>query len=337
LRNKVREIRVTQFILRRLAISITTIWMISVVSFVIIELPPGDFVSTYIAQLGQTGGVGSAADLARLRADYGLDQPIAVRYARWAWNVLHGDFGRSLDWGRPVAELIGERLGLTLALAGMALVLAWAISLPIGVYCAAHRGSLGDYLFSTFGMVGVAIPNFLMSLAALYIAFRYFNTDLGELQSARYLNAPPGIGKGFDLFVHLLVPAFILALASTARLVRILRANLLDELEKPYVVTARAKGMPEWRLLLKYPTRVALNPFVSTIGIVLPQLISGSVIVSLVLSLPTVAPLLLRALQAQDMFLASTILLILATLTVLGTLISDLLLAWLDPRIRLRT
>jgi peptide/nickel transport system permease protein len=328
---------VTQFVLRRLAISLTTIWMISVVSFVIIELPPGDFVSTYIAQLGQTGGIGSAADLERLRADYGLDQPLAMRYVHWAWNVLHGDFGRSLDWGRPVADLIGERLGVTLALSGMALVIAWLISLPIGVYCAAHRGSLGDYVFSAVGMAGVAIPNFLLSLAALYVAFRYFNTDLGEVHSAAYINAPPGPAKTFDLFVHLLVPAFLLALPSTARLVRILRANLLDELEKPYVVTARAKGMREWRLILKYPTRVALNPFVSTIGIVLPHLISGSVIVSLVLSLPTVAPLLLRALQAQDMFLASTILLILATLTVAGTMISDLLLAWLDPRIRVRT
>jgi len=327
---------VTQFVLRRLAIGLTTIWVISVVSFVIIELPPGDFISTYIAQLGQTGGIGSADDLARLRLDYGLDQPIAVRYVRWASNVLHGDLGRSLDWGRPVADLIGERLGLTLALSGMALVIAWLLALPIGVYCAANRGSIGDYVFSTFGMVGVAIPNFLLSLAALYVGFRYFNTDLGEVQSARYINAPTGLGKGLDVFAHLLVPAFILALASMARLVRILRANLLDELEKPYVVTARAKGMREWQLILKYPTRVALNPFVSTIGIVLPQLISGSVIVSLVLSLPTVAPLLLRALQAQDMFLASAILLILATLTVIGTMISDLLLAWLDPRIRMR-
>lgn len=328
---------VAHFILRRLAISVMTVWVISVISFVIIQLPPGDFVSTYVAQLAQAGAIGSGDDVAQLRADYGLDQPIYIRYATWLGNVLQGDFGWSLDWGRPVADLIGERMPLTLLLSLTALFMAWLIAFPIGVYCAANRGSFGDYLFSTLGIVGVAVPNFLLALAALYVGFRYFNVDLGQIQSPHYAEAPSSIGKGLDLFAHILIPAFILAVASTARLVRILRANLLDELDKPYVVTARAKGMRELHLILKYPTRVALNPFVSTIGVVLPQLVSGSVIVSLVLSLPTVGPLLLRALQAQDMFLASTILLVLATLTVLGTLISDLLLAWLDPRIRLQT
>jgi peptide/nickel transport system permease protein len=324
-----------QFVCRRLLVSLTTLVMISMVSFVIIQLPPGDFVSTYIAQLEQAGAVGSGADAEGLRAAYGLDQPMYVRYGRWAWNALQGDFGRSLDWNRPVGELIGERMGLTLLLCLGGLALSWLIAFPIGLYCASHRGSLGDYTFSLFGMVGIAIPNFLLSLAAMYCAFRFFNADLGALHSARYAEAPPSIGKGLDLLVHLLVPAFILALANTARLMRILRANLLDELGKPYVVTARAKGMRELQLLLRYPTRVALNPFVSTIGLTLPQLISGGVIVSLVLSLPTVGPLLLRALQAQDMFLAAAILLVLGGLTVLGSLLSDLLLAWLDPRIRM--
>lgn len=328
---------VAHFILRRLAISVMTVWVISVISFVIIQLPPGDFVSSYIAQLAQSGAVGSGDEVAQLRADYGLDQPMYVRYAKWMGNVLQGDFGWSLDWDRPVADLIGERMPLTLLLSLSALFMSWLIAFPIGVYCAANRDSLSDYLFSTLGLIGVAVPNFLLALAALYVGFNYFNVDLGQIQSPQYAAAPWSIGKGLDLFAHILIPSFILAVASTARLVRILRANLLDELDKPYVVTARAKGMRELHLILKYPTRVALNPFVSTIGIVLPQLVSGTVIVSLVLSLPTVGPLLLRALQAQDLFLASAILLVLATLTVLGTLISDLLLAWLDPRIRLQT
>lgn len=325
---------VARFVARRLAIGLVTIWAISVVSFAIIQLPPGDFATTYINQLSQAGGAGSAEDIQRLRADYGLDQPLYVRYGLWAKNALHGDFGRSLDWGRPVGDLIAERMGLTLAVSLGALLLSWLIALPIGIYCATHRGKFSDYLFSVLGLAGVAVPNFLISLAALFIAFRYFNVDLGELHSRRYVDAPMSLGKALDLAAHLFLPALIIALASTARLIRILRANLLDELGKPYVVTARAKGMRELDLVLKYPTRIALNPFVSTIGLTLPQLISGSVIVSLVMSLPTLGPLLLRALQSQDMFLASTIMLVLASLTVLGTLVSDLLLVWLDPRIR---
>lgn len=326
---------VARFILRRLAIGVLTIWAISIISFVIIQLPPGDFVSNYIAQLAQAGTVGSAEDAARLRADYGLDKPMYIRYARWAWNVLHGDFGRSLDWGRPVGELIGERTGLTLMVSIGGLLFAWLLAFPIGVYSAVHRGSLGDYVFTTIGTVGLAIPNFLLALGAMYFGFRYFNVNLGGLHSEEFLDAPWSFSKMADLVGHLILPAFIVGLASSTRLIRLLRANLLDELGKPYVVTARAKGMREYRLILKYPTRIALNPFVSTIGMVLPQLLSGTVIVSLVMSLPTVGPLLLRALQAQDMFLASTIILALGTLTVIGTLLSDLLLAWLDPRIRL--
>lgn len=324
--------RLRGFIFRRVLIGVVTLWTISLISFVIIELPPGDFVSTYIAQLAQ---VGSTEDAARLRADYELDKPVYVRYASWMWRVLHGDFGRSLDWNRPVSELIAERLAPTLFLAFGALLCTWMLALPIGIYCAVNRRSLGDYLFTSLAMIGLSIPSFLLALAAMYIAFRYFNVNLGNLHSEQFEDAPWSGAKLLDMMVHLALPSAIIAWVGAARLTRILRANLLDELGKPYVVTARAKGMRESHLILKYPTRVALNPFVSTIGILLPQLVSGSVIVSLVMSLPTIGPLLLRALQAQDMFLASTITLALGALTVAGTLVSDLLLAWLDPRIRL--
>lgn len=327
---------VANFLLRRVFISMITIWVISIISFVIIQLPPGDFVSSYIAQLVQSGAIGSTADADQLRADYGLDQPLYIRYIKWALNALRGDFGLSLQWNRPVADLIGDYLGVTLLLTLTALILSWVLAFPIGVYTAMNRGSVGDYVVSTFGMIGVAVPNFLLALGALYVAFRYFNVDLGAINSPRYVDAPMSFGKAMDALGRILLPAFILALAVMARLIRILRANLLDELSKPYVVTARAKGMRELSIVLKYPARIALNPFVSTLGMMLPQLISGSIIVSLVLNSPSLGPLLLQALQAQDMFLASAILLILATITVIGTLISDLLLAWLDPRIRLQ-
>jgi len=327
---------VAGFICRRLAIGVLTIWAISVLSFTIIQLPPGDFVSNYVAQLAQAGGIGTSEDIARLRADLGLDRPAYIRYAHWAWNVLHGDFGRSLDLGRPVRDLIAERLGLTLLVACGGLCFAWFFALPIGIYCATHRGSVGDSLFTVAGLIGTAVPAFLLSLFAMYVAFRYFDVDLGEVHSPRYLDAPPSLGKTLDLVRHLLVPMAILGVGSLTRLFRILRANLLDEIGKPYVVTARAKGLRELALVLKYPTRIALNPFVSTIGLVLPQLVSGSLVISLVMSLPTLGPLLLRALQTQDMFLAGAIMLVLAALTVIGMLVSDLLLAWLDPRIRLR-
>jgi len=326
---------VVKFICRRLAVGCVTVWAISVIAFVIIQLPPGDFVTNYIAQLAAGGTSGSAADVAQLRAEYGLDQPMYVRYVDWAWAVLHGDFGRSLYWGRPVGAIIGDVLGDTLLLSFSGLVLSWVLAFPIAIYCAMRPCSAGDYLISTMVTIGLAIPTFLLALAALYVGFRYFNVDLGTFRSQRFADAPWSVARSLDLAAHLLLPAAIIAYPTAARLIRLMRANLLDELGKPYVVTARAKGMHEVRLVLRYPTRVALNPFVSTIGTVLPQLVSGSVIVSLVMSLPTIGPLLLRALQAQDMFLASTITLLLGILTVIGTLVSDLLLAWLDPRIRL--
>ena len=325
-----------RFILYRTSIAVVTIIAASVISFIIIQLPPGDFVSSYVAQLAQTGAIGSTESIEQLRSDYGLDQPMVVRYFRWAAGAVRGDFGMSLQWNRDVGGLIGEYMGLTLMLAVLGLLLAWGLALPIGLYNAMYRGSVGDYAFSALGMVGIAVPNFLLALFALFIGFRYFNADLGAIHSPRYVDAPWSVGKFFDALWHMLVPALILALAIMSRLVRVLRANLLDEMSKPYVVTAKAKGMRELTLILKYPLRLALNPFVSTIGLTLPTLISGSIIVSMVLNIPTLGPLLLQALQGQDMFLASAILLILSTLAVVGTLISDLLLSWIDPRIRLR-
>ena len=313
-----------KFIIYRTSISAVTIFAASVISFIIIQLPPGDFVSSYVAQLAQTGAIGSTESIEQLRRDYGLDQPMIVRYLRWAADAIRGDFGISLQWNRDVGELIGEYLGLTLLLAIMGLLLAWGLALPIGLYNAMHRGSIGDYLFSAIGMIGIAVPNFLIALFALFVGFRYFNADLGATHSPQYIDAPWSIGKFFDAVWHMLVPALILALAIMSRLVRVLRANLLDEMSKPYVVTAKAKGLRELRLVLKYPLRLALNPFVSTIGLILPTLISGSIIVSMVLNIPTLGPLLLQALQGQDMFLASAILLILSTMAVLGTLVSDL-------------
>ena len=326
-----------RFIVYRTSISAVTIFAASIISFIIIQLPPGDFVSSYVAQLAQTGAIGSTESIEQMRRDFGLDQPMIVRYLHWAADAIRGDFGLSLQWNRDVGDLIGEYIGLTLLLAIMGLLLAWGLALTIGLYNATHRGSVGDYVFSIIGMVGIAVPNFLLALFALFVGFHYFNADLGAIHSPQYIDAPWSVGKFFDALWHMLVPALILALAIMSGLVRLLRANLLDEMSKPYVVTAKAKGMSELRLVLKYPLRLALNPFVSTIGLMVPELISGSIIVSMVLNIPTLGPLLLQALQGQDMFLASAILLSLSTLAVVGTLISDLLLSWVDPRIRLQS
>ena len=323
------------YILRRLLVAIGTVWVISVISFVIIELPPGDYVTSYIAQLMSTGSLVTQEEAENLRAQYGLDQPVYVQYAKWMWLVLHGDFGVSMEWKRPVTEVIGDRLLLTVLLAFTAVIFTWILAIPIGIYSAVRQYSLGDYAFTCIGFIGLAVPNFLLALVIMYLAFAYFGASVGGLFSPEYLDAPWSWARMLDLLQHLWIPAIILSTAGTAQLIRILRANLLDELRKPYVVTARAKGLSELRAILKYPVRVALNPFISTVGYTLPYLVSGSIIVSIVLSLPTVGPLLLKALLAQDMFLAGTIVLLLGVMTVIGTLISDILLIWVDPRIRL--
>ena len=318
------------YILRRLLIALGTVWVISVISFAIIQLPPGDYVTSYIAQLMATGTLVTQEEAENLRIQYGLNQPLYAQYARWVWLMLHGNFGVSMEWQRPVMEVIGDRLLLTALLALAAVIFTWILAIPIGIYSAVKQYSVGDYIFTFVGFIGLAVPSFLLALVVMYLSFAYFGASIGGLFSTEYLDAPWSLACK-----HLWVPALILGTAGTAQLVRILRANLLDELRKPYVVTARAKGLSELRTILKYPVRVALNPFISTIGYTLPFLVSGSIIVSIVLSLPTVGPLLLKALIAQDMFLAGTIVLLLGLMTVIGTLVSDILLVWIDPRIRL--
>ena len=322
------------YIVRRLLLAVLTSWAISVLAFVIIQLPPGDYVTAYIAQMTASGTTVSQELADTLREQYGLNQPLWVQYLRWMKLVLRGDFGMALEWGKPVSEVIADRLWLTMALSLGAIVITWALALPIGIYSAVRQYSFGDYVATFVGFIGLAVPSFMIALILMYAGFRYFGANIGGLFSDQFVEAPWSLAKVWDLLKHLPLPALILGLAGTAQLIRIMRANLLDELGKPYVMTARARGLSEWRVILKYPVRVALNPFASTVGYLLPYVVSGSIIVSLVLSLPTVGPLLLRALIAQDMFLAGTIVLLLGVLTVLGTLLSDLLLMWIDPRIR---
>lgn len=322
------------FFVRRFLFAIVTTWLISVMSFTIIQLPPGDFVDTYIAQMAASGSQVSAEAAQAMRTTYGLDRPFYVQYGKWIVRVVRGDFGESMEWRRPVTEVIGDRLWLTLLLSAAALVITWGLALPIGIYSAVRQYSVGDYVFTLVGFIGIAVPNFLLALIVMYSAFRFFGASVGGLFSAEYTLQPWSWGKVWDLMKHLPLPAVILALAGTAQLVRIMRANLLDELRKPYVVTARAKGLSEKRVIIKYPVRAALNPFASNIAYLFPFLVSGSVIISIVLGLPTVGPLLVEALIAQDMFLAGTIVLLLGVLTVAGTFISDLVLMWVDPRLR---
>jgi peptide/nickel transport system permease protein len=322
------------YIGQRIVMACVTVLVISAITFTIIQLPPGDFADAYMAQLAASGSIVSAAEADRLRIEFGLDQPVYVQYFKWLSRVVVGDFGYSMEWRRPVSDVLSDRVWLTLAVSISALLLTWLVALPIGIYSAVRKYSLGDYVFTLLGFIGLAVPNFLLALISLYIGFRYFGLNVGGLFSPQYEQAAWSLAKALDLLQHLILPAFILALAGTAQLIRLLRANLLDELRQPYVITARAKGLTATRVLLKYPVRAALNPFVSAMAFVFPQLVSGSIIVSLVLGLPTVGPLLLRALVAQDMLLAGTIVLLLGVLTVIGTLISDILLMLLDPRIR---
>ena len=310
-------------------------WAVSVLAFVIIQLPPGDYITSYIATMSGSGSFVSQQEADALREQYGLNKPLYVQYLRWMKLVLQGNFGMALEWGRPVAEVIGDRLWLTMAVSVAAILLTWGLALPIGIYSAVRQYSIGDYVATLLGFIGLAVPSFLLALVLMYFGFKVFNLNIGGLFSEQFAEAPWSLAKAWDLAKHLPLPGLILGLAGTAQLIRIMRANLLDELGKPYVMTARARGLSERRVILKYPVRVALNPFASTVGYLLPYVVSGSIIVSLVLSLPTVGPLLLRALVAQDMFLAGTIVLLLGVMTVVGTLVSDLLLMWIDPRIRL--
>ena len=323
------------YIARRFLLALVTIWAITVISFVIIQLPPGDYVTAYIAQMSATGSSVSQQEAEALRRHYGLDRPIYVQYVKWMGQIARGNFGLAMEYNRPVTDVIGDRLWLTVAVSVAAVIFTWVVALPIGIYSAVRQYSVGDYVFTFIGFVGVAIPSFLLALIVMYLGFKYFNANVGGLFSPEYQLEPWSIEKFIDLLKHLPLPAIVLGLAGTAQLIRIMRANQLDEVRKPYVVTARAKGLSETRVIMKYPVRAALNPFASTVGYLFPFIVSGSIIVSLVLSLPTVGPLLLKALLAQDMFLAGTIMLMLGTLTVIGTFISDLLLMWIEPRIRI--
>lgn len=323
------------YIIRRLLAGVLTIFAATIISFLAIQAPPGDFVTSYIANLQSTGTILSAEEAEGLRIQYGLDRPMYVQYYKWMALMLEGNFGMAMEYNRPVREVIGDRMMLTVIVSLAAVLFIWIVALPIGIYSAVKQYSIGDYIFTFIGFIGIAIPNFMLALVVLYVGFKYLNVDqIGGLFSTDMNLAPWGWPKIWDMLKHLPLPAVILGIAGMAEVVRIMRANLLDELRKPYVVTARAKGLSETRVILKYPVRAAMNPFASTIGYLFPFIVSGSIIVSLVLSLPTVGPLLFKALIAQDLFLSGTILLLLSVLTVVGTFISDIILMLIDPRIR---
>jgi peptide/nickel transport system permease protein len=326
-----------KYILKRLLYMIPMMFVVSLLVFVTIQLPPGDYVSAMIEQMrNQQGTNWSPQFEAAMRDRYGLNQPITTQYAKWIGNiVLHGDFGYSFQNNEPSQKIIWDRLGMTVLIAFSSFMFSWVVALPIGIYSAVRQYSIGDYAFTIVGFIGMATPGFLIALIAMYLAFTHFGDSLSGLFSPEFQYAPWSTSRVIDLLKHLWIPMIIVGTGGTAGLIRIMRANLLDELNKPYVETARAKGLPEWRLLLKYPVRHALNPFVSTIGWTLPALVAGEAIVSIVLNLPTTGPVLLQALKVQDMYVAAGFLLLLSLLTMAGTLLSDILLAWLDPRIRL--
>ena len=331
------------YIARRLILSLFTIVMISMLAFFIIELPEGDLASKrYDRTTAYTSGDAQATEImVALREYLQLDRPIYVRYAYWIWNMLQGDLGRSfgptghgLAVQVSVKQVIGDRIWTTIGLTGFTIMVTWTLAIPIGIYSAVRQHSVGDYLFTFMGFTGLAVPDFLLGLVLLYIGYAYFDQSVGGLFSADYANEPWSVGKVLDMIEHLWIPAIVLGTSGTASLIRIMRNNLLDELGKPYVVTARAKGVGRVRTILKYPVRVALNPLISTIGYLLPALVSGSVIVSVVLSLPTIGPVLLTAIEDEDIYLAGFVVLLIGMLTVFGTLLSDILLAVIDPRIK---
>ncbi len=323
-----------QYIIRRLLYMIPTLFIISIISFMIIQLPPGDFVTSYALSLASSGEEVDMAMLETLRQRYGLDQPMYVQYFKWISGVVQGDFGMSFDWDRPVSELIGDRLLLTMIVSVSSLIFSWLLALIIGIYSAVKKYSIFDYAFTFLGFLGLSIPNFMLALILMYVGMTYFGQSVGGLFSPEYLRAPWSVARVIDLLKHLWVPVVIVGTSGTAGLIRVMRANLLDELGKPYVEAARSKGLKATKLILKYPVRVAINPLISQLAFVFPGIISGETVTSVVLGLPTTGPLFLRALQSQDMYLAGSFVLMLATMTVIGTLVSDILLAWLDPRVR---
>lgn len=323
------------YTVKRLSWSLLTVWLISLISFFIIQAPPGDFVTTLMAEREVDGGNLTSAQIEALRDRYGLDEPWYVQYRVWISGILFEfDFGHSFRYNVPVLELLAEYMPYTLLLAGGSLILTWIIAFALGIYSAVRRYSIGDHVFTFFGFIGLSVPNFVLALVFMYIAFRHFGVTVGGLFSPEFVDADWSFARFLDLLQNLAVPALIVATAGTASLIRITRANLSDELTQLYVVAARARGQREWVLILRYPVRAAMNPFISTVGYAIPSVLSGEIIVSQVLSIPTTGPVLLAALRNQDMYLAGSFILILGVLTVIGTVISDLVLAWADPRVR---
>ncbi|RCW23918.1 peptide/nickel transport system permease protein [Ciceribacter lividus] len=324
-----------KYVVTRSMWAIPTLIFVSFISFVIIQLPPGDFVTAYAAQLRNSGDFISETEEALMRARYGLNDPLLVQYWRWISNIVfHGDFGRSLEWNAAVGDLIWERLGLTLLISTLSMVFTWLIAIPVGVYSATRQYSVFDYVFTVFGFLGKGIPDFLLALVLMWMTYIWLNLDVGGLVSPQFEGQPWDLPKIVNMLSHIWIPLLVLATGGAAGLIRVMRANMLDELRKPYVETAYAQGFGERTVVWRYPVRIALNPFISTVGWALPALFSGDVITAVVLNLPTTGPLLLQALKMQDMYLAGSFILILSVFTVIGTLLSDILLALSDPRIR---
>jgi peptide/nickel transport system permease protein len=333
-----------RYTLRRILIMIPTLLVISFVTFVIIQLPPGDFLSNQIAELKSQGDSAAFEKAEFLRKQYGLDKPFVEQYAIWVglWpgergfsGLLQGDMGWSFEHDMAVKDVVGDRLLLSFILNVSVILFTWAVAFPIGVYAATHQYSWGDHGLTFLGYIGLATPNFLLALVLMYFANVQFGLSIGGIMDPEYLNQPWSAAKALSVLEHLWIPVIVIGTSGTAAMIRRLRANLLDELQKQYVVTGRSKGLPPFRLLVKYPLRMSLNPFIADIGNLLPSVISGSAIVAVVLSLQTSGPMLLEALRSQDQYLAGSFLMFLSLLTVVGMFISDLLLAALDPRIRL--
>lgn len=323
-----------EYIVRRVVYMLIVLVVISVCSFILIQLPPGDYLTDYLARLESRSSGIDKAMIDALRIQYGLDLPLHGQYLRWVGKMFRGDFGLSFAFERPVRDLLFERLPMTVLLSILSLVFVYVVSIPIGIYSATHQYSITDYGVTVFGFIGLATPNFLLALVLMLLFFQIFGLNIGGLQSIEFLDEPWSVAKFLDFLAHLPVPVIVIGTAGTAGLIRVLRSSLLDELSKQYVITARAKGLEERKLLFRYPVRVAVNPIISTVGWVLPAIVSGETIVAIVLGLPTIGPLVFRSLMQQDMFLAGSTIMILSFLTVVGTLISDILLVIVDPRIR---
>ncbi|MBB4349054.1 MULTISPECIES: ABC transporter permease [Rhizobiaceae] len=324
-----------RYILWRIMVMIPTLILISMLVFTIIELPPGDYFESYVAEMRAIGEPADMQEIEELRARYGFDQPLPIRYLHWVGGMMVGDFGYSFEYRLPVSDVVGDRLWLTILVSVVTIILTWLLAFPIGIYSATHQYSWGDYGLTLLGLIGLAVPNFVLALILMYFANVWFGTSIGHLMDQKYLNQPMSWDKAKSILEHLWIPVIIIGTAGTAGMVRRLRANLLDELRKQYVMTARAKGLHPFKVLTKYPLRMSLNFFISDIGSILPQIISGAEITAVVLSLETTGPMLIKALQTQDMYLAGSFLMFLAILTVVGVLISDIALALFDPRIRL--